>query len=697
MMGFIGNLFQVFSVVFALLAIILVIFGFIYKKSFFFDIAFRVILLHCLSIFASICVLLYLLGTADFSVMYVANHVNIALPLFYRLTSLWAGQAGSMLFWSFLLAIFSVIAIYDIRKKEPILAPYLILILSFCSLFFCLLATFSEDSDPFKLIIANKQLLYPPDGKGLNPLLQHWAMIIHPPILYLGYVSFTVPYGIAMSSLMLGRIDFNWSKIIRRWTLFSWFFLGVGMLLGGKWAYEELGWGGYWAWDPVENAALLPWITGTAFLHSIIVQERRGMLKTWNMVLVSLSFIMCIFGTFLTRSGVVASVHAFASSDLGPYFVSFIVVSMIFSGVLIIRNISILKSDNPFYSFLSREAGFLFNNILLLIILFIVIWGTMYPTITEALFNERISVSSIWFNEWIAPLGIIILFLTGAGPLLAWKSTSNISLKKNFKLPLIVFFVILSFCFSYQYYTSIQENKIYTFELNIIYAYIIFSLVGFVFTGVFEELSKVIKIRKEYSKEPLWLASIIAILQNKRRYVGYFVHISLAILFMGFAGKAFNHEIKITLKEGEAEYFQGYLISLSKIEYLEYKNEDQKVPLYVTKKATIEVYKNNHLLGSDTTEIRTYPMYNLKTQKYDDQQPTSEPCIIMDKLDDIYLQLGGKNEDDNSFVFQIWINPLVRLVWFGFALFIASGLLLLLPFGEGKEIKIGNRIIKLKV
>ena len=471
------------------------------------------------------------------------------------------------------------------------------------------------------------------------------------------------------------------------------------MLLGGKWAYEELGWGGYWAWDPVENAALMPWITSTAFLHSILVQEKRGMLKVWNMILVSLSFLMCIFGTFLTRSGVVSSVHSFASSDLGYFFVLFMLVVILFSGYLIITRLSILKSDHPFNSFFSREAGFLYNNVILLISLFTVIWGTMYPTFTEAFFDERVSVTQVWFDEWMTPLGLIILFLTGAGPLLAWRRTSKEVLIRNFRIPVIVLFLVL-FAHLVYFLTPVlrqvlKENTSITaidLEEIKIWAGLTFAIAAFVITGIAEEFFKLARNRIKYTNEPFLIGLLLAILQNKRRYVGYLVHISLAILFIGFAGKSFTKETRMTLRKGEAVLFQGYLFHASDFDILQYResNERSSSPLYYTRKVNIQIFKDNEFLGEDTTEIRNYPMYNLQTQSYDDDQTTSEPAIIPDLFDDIYVQFGGIDETNHRLLFQVWINPLVRIVWVGFTFFIIVGLLLLLPIGEGKKLRLGS-------
>ena len=681
-MIYLGSLAQILSVSSASFAVVAALWGAKKQNDSLVLLARQATKLHFYLLLICVFCLLYLLALPDFSVAYVTNHVNHKLPMFYRLTSIWAGQAGSMLWWNFLLVLFSVVAIEDIQKKEPSILPYSIVVLMGSSLFFTLLANFSADSDPFQLVSLGDQPFVVPDGRGLNPLLQHWAMIIHPPILYVGYVSFAIPFAIALGALIQRKIDINWFSLIRRWSIFSWFFLGVGMLLGGKWAYEELGWGGYWAWDPVENAALMPWITSTAFLHSILVQEKRGMLKVWNMVLVSLSFIMCIFGTFLTRSGVVSSVHAFASSDLGPFFVIYMVILIIFSAYFIFSRISILRTSNPFHSFLSREAGFLYNNLMLLIALFIVIWGTMYPTITEALFSERVSVTSVWFNDWMVPVGLIILFLMGTGPLLSWRKTSKEALIRNFRYPLLIFFMVL---FIYAFWLFSQEK--FDVEKPLIWAGFTFAISAFVIAGILEEFYRMAHNRIQYTKENLWLGFIRGLLQNKRRYVGYLVHIALAVLYVGFAGNAFSRETKMTLRKGESEYFSGFLFHLNDHNILQYKGEKNAPPLYVSKQLDIWVYRNNYLLGRDTTEIRTYPMYNLSTQRYDDNQNTSEPAIIPFFLDDVYIQFGGVLEDSNRLVLQIWINPLVRVVWIGFAFFIFSGLLLLIPIGEKKKVE----------
>ena len=660
--------------------------------------------LHLIAVSICVLLLLYMLVSADFSIVYVAEHVNLQLPLFYRFTSLWAGQAGSMLWWNFLVVAFSYLAVRHMRRAEPALEPYIIAILMTLSLFFTAIGCFAPTSDPFRVFQEGEKLFAHAEGRGLNPLLQHWAMIIHPPILYFGYVSFAVPFAIAMAALLHGgrgstarkdqrissansqgaepeaSMPIGWIKYVRRWTIFSWFFLGVGILLGGKWAYEELGWGGYWAWDPVENASLMPWLTATAFLHSIIVQERRGLLKVWNMVLVSISFIMTVVGTALTRSGVVQSVHAFAQSNLGWFFLAFIVITVAFCSYAIYRRYDALKSAQPIESLLSREVGFLFNNVLLLASLFIVFFGTMYPTLSEWISGHRESVTAEWFNKFMGPMGIAILFLTGVGPLLAWRVTTLSSLLKNARLPLLAAAIAGTAAW------LITRQFVVEWNSARIMAITTFAVSAFVIAGVFEEWTRAAVARLRYTGEFFLIAAVLTLFQNKRRFLGYMVHVALAILFAGFAGLAFGTEGRLILNPGEAQTFAGYTVH---VENYEEKGQPDgaKIPLYGTRMVTLGIYRDNRLIGRDTTEIRTYPMYNFREGRYSDSQNTSEPAIISTAFTDVYLQLGG--DEKGRLVLQMWINPLVKWVWAGFGFFIVMGLLLLLPIGEKKVLNLG--------
>ena len=382
----------------------------------------------------------YMILTDDFHNAYVAAHSNRDLPLYYKVPVLWAGQEGSLLFWTWLLSIYSGLVVLMNRRKNRQLMPYVVMVLMGTGVFFSTLILFV--ANPFgELALASPGGLQPftaADGNGLNPALQYPSMVIHPPMLYLGYVGMVVPFAFAMSALITKQLGDNWIRTTRRWTMVPWMFLGVGIVLGGNWAYDVLGWGGYWGWDPVENASLLPWLAGTAFLHSVMIQEKRGMLKVWNIALVIATFFLSIFGTFLTRSGIVSSVHAFAQSNIGPFFAVFLGIIAFFSLTLLFLRLDYLKSENQLDSVVSRESGFLFNNWILLAAVFAVLWGTIFPIISKAVQNETVTVGAPFFNKVMVPIGLLLLFLTGAGPLLAWRKTSFQSMKQNFTVPMAI-------------------------------------------------------------------------------------------------------------------------------------------------------------------------------------------------------------------------------------------------------------------
>src|SRR5215471_16034314 len=383
----------------------------------------------------------YLFAVSDFSIKYIAAHSNRDLPFYFKVSSIWGGQEGSLLFWGWLLTVYSALVIMQNWRKHSSMMPYVTAVLMLTSLFFTSMHLFAVN--PFnQTVIVSAQTsplpFVPRDGNGLNPLLQDAYMVIHPPMLYLGFVGFAVPFAFAMAAMVTRQLGDTWIRTTRRWTMVAWMFLSIGILLGGKWAYHELGWGGFWAWDPVENASLMPWLIGTAFLHSVMVQEKKGMLKVWNIVLVIMTYIMSIFGTFLTRSGVVNSVYAFAQSSIGGYFAAFIVIALSAALYLLFDRLPYLKSENQMESIVSRESSFMFNNLVLLAACFAVFWGTMFPVISEAVKGVKITVSAPFFNKVNVPIAIFLMFLTGVGPLLAWRKASTDSLKRNFLVPAIM-------------------------------------------------------------------------------------------------------------------------------------------------------------------------------------------------------------------------------------------------------------------
>jgi cytochrome c-type biogenesis protein CcmF len=380
--------------------------------------------------------LIYALMTGDYRLAYVAAHSNKAMPMIYKFSAWWGGQEGSLLMWNFILATYALVVVLQNRRKHRALMPYVTTTMMVTQGFFLMLIAFLVP--PFQVLsTGGKSIVDVGDGQGLNPLLQYWTMVIHPPILYLGYVGYIVPFAFALGSLITKQKGDEWIFTTRRWAIVTWLFQGTGILLGAGWAYSVLGWGGYWGWDPVENASFLPWLTSTAFLHSVTMQEKKGMMKVWNLVLVASTFFLCIFGTFLTRSGIVSSVHAFAQSPIGPYFVAFLAVTIAITILLILSRLDYLKSEAPLESVVSRESSFLFNNLILLASCFAILWGTLFPVISEAIAGEKISVDAPWFNRVNVPIGLALLFLTGVGPLLAWRRSTPDNLKRNFLWPTV--------------------------------------------------------------------------------------------------------------------------------------------------------------------------------------------------------------------------------------------------------------------
>lgn len=596
----------------------------------------------------------------DFHNEYVAGYSNRAMPAFYVVTSLWGGQKGSLLFWGWILSLYAALTVYLNRHKNRELMPYVTAVLMAGASFFILLNLFV--SQPFEKLwlLGNGQVIAalsqpagatpfaPPDGRGLNPLLQHPAMAIHPPILYLGFVGFSVPFAFALAALITGRLGNQWLKTIRRWTLVPWFFLGIGMLLGGKWAYMELGWGGYWAWDPVENAALMPWLIGTAFIHSVMIQEKKNMLRVWNMVLILLTYTFCIFGTFITRSGVISSVHSFALSNIGPMFLGYIALIVAFSTYFLLKRLPMLKTENHFDSVVSRESAFLINNMVFLGACFAVLWGTVFPVISEAIRGVKVTVAEPFFNTVMVPIGLLLLFLTGVGPLVAWRKTSSRLLRRLFLKPTLValFGVVVLFLAGVRH----------------VYALISLALAIFVTATILSEFHRGARARMKTNEENYFLALWHLLLKNKRRYGGYVVHFGMVVLFIGFTGKAFNTEKESHLKQGESMNVRDY-----KLTYLDFKTlEDPNKVIWQTK---MDVFKNGQYVDT------IYPnKHYYKVQ----EQPTTEVVLHSNLREDLYVVLAQPNEDESA-VFKVYLNPLVNWVWIAGFIVVIGTFIILLP------------------
>ncbi|MBV8050772.1 MAG: heme lyase CcmF/NrfE family subunit [Acidobacteriaceae bacterium] len=584
----------------------------------------------------------------DFSIAYIFHHSNRDLPAPYKFATLWSGQEGSLLFWSLLLAAYGLVL--RLRyKTDPRLFAYASVIIAAVQVFFLLLLNFA--AHPF----AQMQGSLPADGNGLNPLLQYPEMVIHPPMLYLGYVGFTVPFAFALAALVMRYPGEKWIHITRRWTMVTWGFLTCGIFLGAHWAYSVLGWGGYWGWDPVENASLMPWLTGTAFLHSVMMQEKRGMLKTWNMWLIFSTFMLSIFGTFLTRSGVVSSVHAFAQSSIGDWFVAFLALIFATCVFFYVKNRSHLRSEHKLESLVSRESSFLFNNLLFVVACFTVLWGTLFPVLSEWVQGNKVTVGPPFFNRVNIPVALLLLLLTALGPLLAWRRTSLESLKRNFFWPAVgalavgVLLVIL----------GMKPWK----EASYFYSLMTVMLSVLVGLTVISEFVRGGRVIARHTGQNL-LASMSQLAhRNTRRYGGYIVHFGVIVIMIGFAGAAFNQD-----KEQEMGFGDRMAIGPYTLVCQSYTQDDN--PNYSSEWAVMNVWKHGRQIGTLYPERRFYKA---------SQQTSTMPRIRSTAGEDLYLVYEGLNQDTGRPIIKAHLNPLVMWIWVGVWIMIAGTLLALVP------------------
>ena len=587
-------------------------------------------------VFIATFILSYQLFISNFDIDYVARYTSYETPTIFKISALWAGQSGSLLFWLFILSIFNTVTIIQNQDRHLNLMPWVIITMSVIQLFFLILTNFI--TNPFEPTQAD---FIVQNGNGLNPLLQNITMAIHPPTLYLGYVGFSVPFAFAFSALVNKDIGALWIRSIRRWTLVSWLFLSVGIILGGWWAYQELGWGGYWAWDPVENASFMPWLTATAFLHSIIVQEKKDMLRVWNMVLIILTFSLCIFGTFLTRSGVMSSVHSFTESSLGPVFLSFVFIILATSFGLMFSRMKVLKSPRKIESVSSRESGFLFNNLIFVVMCFAVFWGTLFPVITEAFNGDKISVGPPFFNQINIPIGLALLALTGIGPMLAWKGTSNDKLIQNFAYPVVL--------------GLLTAFALFFLKLTF-YTVISFSLCVFVVVAISSEFVKGVRVRKNKFKESVFISLFRMIEKNRSRYGGYIVHLGIVLMFVGFTGHAFDKEKEFGIQVGESEKVANYNFELKRM----YEEERSNHYAWITDLRVTDIKGN--FITNLRPEKRVYFHKNPDINK---RQPHSELDIYSTFNKDIYSIFSSVSSDNSIAFVKIMINPLVKWVWIG--------------------------------
>ena len=576
-------------------------------------------------------VLLRAFLTDDFSVRFVWENSSTDLPVGYKITSFWGGMNGSLLFWELVLAGFAATVAYLYQRSNREIIPYVIVVLNIIQVFLLLLLV--TWSNPLAL-----QSPVPLEGRGLNPLLQHYAMAAHPPLLYLGYIGFSVPFAFAIASLIRGKLDNSWVVTTRRWTLFAWYTLITGQMLGGQWAYEELGWGGYWGWDPVENAALMPWLTGTAFLHSIMLQEKRNMMKVWNVTLIILTFSLSILGTFIVRSGVLNSVHAFAQSEIGPAFLIFIALVLVCSFYLMFRRINLLESRHTAETLLSKESTFLLNNLLLIGIAFTVFLGTIFPLVAEAVRGTKLSIQAPFFNTITAPLGVALLALIGVCTLIAWRQSSPWPLLRHMRLPGAVALGAVGLLAL----AGLRHGG----------ALLVFGIAAFTATVLVADYAGSVRVRARQLGQGLPEAALGTIMRNQQRFGGMVIHLGIVFLFVGLTGNLLNDEYNLTLQPGRPAQAGHYQLLFKGM-------TEEKVRNATLRAAVIEVYRDNELLEILKPAQSFYP-----TQP----DPLTEVAIRRTLVEDLYLVLVSRNES-GSVTVRARINPLVVWAWFAFPLF----------------------------
>ena len=591
-------------------------------------------------------IIVYAFVAGDYSIKYVQRYSDSIQPLFYKLTSYWGGLDGSVLFWVFLLSVFGAVAVKVNRERHRELIPYVVAVIAITEMFFLFLML--VHNNPFNTYLTEA----PTEGAGLNPLLQNFYMAIHPPTMYLGFTGLTIPYAFGMAALITGHLDDSWLRAVRRWTMFSWFFLSLGLTLGMIWAYEELGWGGFWGWDPVENAGALPWFTATAFLHSVMVQERRGMLRVWNVTLVIITYLLTIFQTFMTRSGIVQSVHAFGEDpELGRMFIIFMMTIATVSFGYVIYRMPLLKARNELESWASREAAFLANNWILLFSAFFILFATMFPTITEAINGERITVGPPFFNQWMTPVGLMLLMLTGIGPLLAWRKTSARNMAQQFLWPTVIALVV--------------SGAVVALGVRVWSSGICFALAAFVFGTIGQEFVRGANVRKGATGADVFTAMVGLVGRNKRRYGGYIVHLGIVLMFLGFAGEGLSTDEQLLLRPGQEVTVRHYTI---RMDALRATDDGQKQ--MVTGHFTIKDES-----GAEITKLYPAKWY---FRKHEDQ-PTTEVAIRRSFAEDVYLVMAGYEMQEQTASLEFHINPLVNWIWVGFGILAIGTLVALLP------------------
>ena len=590
---------------------------------------------------ACFALLTYAFLAFDFSVRYVATNTNLGTPFYYRITGVWGALEGSIILWSWMLGLYTLIVILRHRDSARELYPWALATMLGILAFFLLVMTVA--APPFQ-----RQVPVPADGRGLNPLLEDTGMITHPVALYLGFTGFTVPFAFAMAALITGRVGDTWLVLTRRWSIIAWYFLALGLLIGGWWSYHVLGWGGYWAWDPVENAAFMPWLTGTAFLHSVMIQERRRMLKLWNIVLVILTFGLTLFGTFLTRSGVIASVHAFTQGSIGALFLGFLALVMLTALGLVAWRWEAFRSQGELDSVVSRESAFLLNNVLLIAAAFTVFFGTVFPLLSEAVRGVKVSVGAPFFNQVNVPLFLSLIFLMGVGPLIAWRRASLENLKKNFLWPVVLGVAAAAAAF----------------VLGVRSALAALTLATTVFVGATIGVDFVRATRARLRVGEALVPAVGGLLRrHNRRYGGFVVHLGILIIVLGVTGShAWSVQTETTLKRGETAQLAGYRFRFDGLTAVEESNHFKVVGAFTV--------SNSRVLDVLRPAKKFYPQ---------EQSPIAYVDYRLGLKEDIYLVLGDFARDGTQATVKLQVNRLVSWIWIGGVVLTLGAVLAILP------------------
>ena len=594
---------------------------------------------------AALLLLAYAFLTFDFSIRYVATNTNLGTPFYYRITAVWGALEGSIILWAWMLGLYTFIVVLRYRRRQPTLYPWVLAVMLGVLAFFLLVM--AVPAPPFQRLHP-----VPPDGRGLNPLLEDSGMITHPVALYLGFTGFTVPFAFAIAALVLGRTGEEWITITRRWTIVAWYFLSLGLLIGGWWSYHVLGWGGYWAWDPVENAAFMPWLTGTAFLHSVMIQERRRMLKLWNLTLIILTFGLTLFGTFLTRSGIIGSVHAFTQGSIGMFFLAFLALVLLGSFTLLAWRVERLKGQGELDSIVSRESAFLLNNVFLVAASFTVFFGTIFPLLSEALRGTKVSVGAPFFNLVNIPLFLGLLFLMGVGPLIAWRRASADNLRRNFLKPVVA--------------GVVAAAVLWALGVGNALVLLCMALVVFVTATMVLDFGRAARARRR-GGEGWGPATWGLLMRQNRRYGGFVVHLGILVVALGVAGsQAWSRQTEATLSRGESVELAGYKVRFDSLAASE---------------------ESNHFKVSGTFTVangarRPTVLYPAKKFYPQEQTPIAYVDYRLGFIEDVYLVLGDFARDGSQATVKVQVNRMVSWLWIGGLILTLGAALAVLPEGR---------------